>query len=393
MWRARRWRTSDEELADREDTEHRIEEFWRGFSNAEQNIAAVFTRAGNFDLAGWMQEALQGIESELMWEFGPAARGDGHRLIVTPESRRDLRPLAEEIVRRAPSISGWEFYAYRLAEDIVTARATVEERCGSPTDLTSVAVLTGADNQLDLVFRGPSGSSSDSGTTNHQAFVLAECLLGEEILDKWIGFIDAESEGEPAEGTEVSLEDLQGTVRAHIEAIRCGLPERPYREMADPCEWNLLELEPQKAPDYAEQHDLFIARTPNVDLWRAAHAENFCDERFSRHGEVFCYLKLDGSQKLEHEKFADKAEIEDALDAVLKPLQLGCTIGGGSGLRYSYIELALLDVDRAISKCRRLLAEGGVPLNSWLLFHNPDLEHQWVGIYDETPPPPANALD
>ncbi|HEY6560991.1 MAG TPA: hypothetical protein VI072_27135 [Polyangiaceae bacterium] len=393
MWRARRWRTSDEDIADKEDTERRIEEFWRGFSEVERSIRAVFTRAGNFDLAGWMQDALQGIDSELMWEFGPAAKHDGHRLIVTPESRRDLRPLAEEIVRRAPSISGWEFYAYRLAEDIVTARATVQGRCGSPTDLSSVAVVPGADNQLDLVFRGPSGSPSDSGTTTHQAFVLAECLLGEEILDKWIGFIDAEPDGDPPERTEVSLEDLQDTVRAHIEAIRRGLPERPYSEMADPCKWTLLELKPQKAPDYAEQHDLFIARTPNVDLWRAAHAANFCDERFSRHGEVFCYLKLDGSQPLEHEKFADKAEIEDALDAALKPLQLGGTIGGGSGLRYSYIELALLDIDRAISKCRRSLAEGGVPLNSWLLFHNPDLEHQWVGIYDETPPPPANAVD
>lgn len=393
MWRARRWRTSDEEIDDKEDIERRVDDFWRAFAHEASNITAVFEQHGSFDLAAWMQEGLQGIESELMWEFGPAAQGSGHRLIVTPESRRDLRPLAEEIVRRAPRLPGWEFYAYRLPEDVDTARAAVESRCGESTALSSVAILPGAGNQLDLVFHGAASAIAEDETVNHQAFVLAECLLGEEILDKWIGFIVADPNLDAPEETLTPLEDLRHEVEAHIADIRRDLPERPYRDTADGSEWSLLELKPQEASDYAEQHDLFVVRTPNVDLWRATHGPSFCDERYSRHGEVFCYLKLDGSQGLEHEKFTDKGEIEGALDAVLKPLQLGCTIGGGSGLRYSYIELALLDVDRAISKCRRLLAEGGVPLHSWLLFHNPDLEHQWVGIYDETPPPPLNVQE
>ncbi len=47
-------------------------------------------------------------------------------------------------------------------------------------------------------------------------------------------------------------------------------------------------------------------------------------------------------------KFADKSEIEDALDAVLRPQKFGCHIGGGTGLRYSYIDLALTDVNRGV---------------------------------------------
>jgi hypothetical protein len=393
MWRARRWRTSDEEIADKEGTERRIDEFWRAFVQEAQNISAVFEGNSDFDVASWMQRGLQGIESELMWEFGPASQGDGHRLVVTPETRRDLRPLAEEIIRRAPRLSGWEFYAYRLPDDVDSARAIVESRCGAATDLSSVAILPGAGNQLDLVFLGASSASADDGTVNHQAFVLAECLLGEEILDKWIGFIVADSDLAAPEETLTRLEDLREAVHAHIAGIRRELPARPYRETTDRAAWSSLELKPEQTAGFAEQHDLLVVRTTNIELWRAAHAPNFCDERFSRHGEVFCYLKLDGSQGVEHDKFANEAAIEDALDAVLQPLQLGCTIGGGSGLRYSYIELALLDVDRAISKCRRLLAESGVPLHSWLLFHNPDLEHQWVGIYDETPPPPLDMHD
>lgn len=34
--------------------------------------------------------------------------------------------------------------------------------------------------------------------------------------------------------------------------------------------------------------------------------------------------------------------MEDALDAVLREQQLGCVIGTGIGLRYSYIDFALV---------------------------------------------------
>ncbi len=48
------------------------------------------------------------------------------------------------------------------------------------------------------------------------------------------------------------------------------------------------------------------------------------------------------------------------LDEVLKPDGLGCQIGGGTGRRYSYIELALTDLDRGI----RAVGIGCVPATS-----------------------------
>src|SRR5690606_29317601 len=114
----------------------------------------------------------------------------------------------------------------------------------------------------------------------------------------------------------------------------------------------------------------------------------FFDERFSRLGDKFCYLKLDGSQGVEDERFADKGEIEDALDALLRPAGWGCQIGGGTGLRYSYIELALRDCEQALPAIRGLLAGGNVPKRSWVLFHDCEQATEWVGVYDDSPPPP-----
>jgi hypothetical protein len=138
-----------------------------------------------------------------------------------------------------------------------------------------------------------------------------------------------------------------------------------------------------------ERAILLVAKTPNLELWRAAHGPApFYDERFTRGGETFAYVKLDGSAGLDEEKFADKAEIEDALDELLLPAGLGCQIGGGTGLRYSYIDLALTDRRRALPAiCERLRA-GNVPRRSWIQFFARNLQSEWIGIYADSPPPP-----
>ncbi len=174
-----------------------------------------------------------------------------------------------------------------------------------------------------------------------------------------------------------------------IAQIRDELPADDHQRWTENAKWSLLKLEPAPAEDYPEQFDLIVATTSNLPFWRATHsAALFYDERFSRTGESFAYIKLHGSQGLDTELFADKAEIEDAVDAVLKPSGLGCQIGGGTGLRYSYIDLALTRLDDAIrAVCGRLRASN-VPRRSWIQFYNADLKNEWVGVYADSPAPP-----
>lgn len=187
----------------------------------------------------------------------------------------------------------------------------------------------------------------------------------------------------------VPLERMQETVAAVIGSVTEQLPDRPHYSWATEAEWTLWELEPKSQEDYTEQADLFVGRSPNPTMWTAAHSRGlFFSERFSRCGETFCYVKLDGSEGLDELMFDDKAEIEDALDEVLKPTELGCQIGGGTGRRYSYIDLALVDVERGIDVVRQRLQEGNVPKRSWIQFFDADLESEWIGIYDDSPPPP-----
>jgi hypothetical protein len=68
----------------------------------------------------------------------------------------------------------------------------------------------------------------------------------------------------------------------------------------------------------------------------------------------------------------------------LRPAKIGTTIGGGTGHRYSYVELALADVDAAWRKLRVLLQQGRLPVRTWLQFHDDSLASLWRGLYDDT---------
>lgn len=374
-----------------------IDAWWEAFQRKADELNSLFSRKTEWDLPGWMEQTLQRIDPRLCWEYGPAIHGNGHRLVITPEADRELRPLVNTLLDRAPQLAGWEFYPYRLPEDVEIVRMTVEARTGGDISDVVVEASIGKHHRVDLLFRSPQTFSDEDRQASDDAFVAAETLLGEEVLDKWIGPIEVGplSGGERgAQGRAMPLERLNPMVGALIDSLRDQLPSQPFYRWAETTQWTLYKLEPQQADDYPEQRDLFVAKSCQHDLWVAAHADPlFFSERFSRCGETFCYVKLDGAQGLVEERFADKSEIEDAIDDVLKLHGLGCHIGGGTGLRYSYIDLALTDLRKGVEAVRRRLQEGRVPQRSWILFFDADLAAEWVGVYDETPPPMDRQID
>lgn len=405
-----RWRFIDphnrQENAERAATVAKIESWWREFQSKTADLEAIFSQQAEWDLPVWMEEHLQGIHSHLMWEFGPAVRCDGHRLVITPETRHELKPLVDAILQRAPTLPGWEFYPNRLAEDVEAARSTVEGRTGVDISDYKVRVSRGDQQCIDLMFTSPAISDPEDQAASGAGFVAAESLLGEEILDHWIGLIEVTPPprerslksvlglGRKETAHFVPLDRLHDTVHALVDSIRDQLPRQPQYEWIDKAKWTLWELQPEEAEDYYEQQDLFVGKSANPTMWHAAHHDGiFCSRRFSRCEETFCYLKLDGSEGLDQSQFADKSEIEDAVDEVLKPAKLGCQIGGGTGLRYSYIDLALTDLERGIEAIRRRLQAGNIPKRSWIQFFDSDLAAEWVGIYDDTPAPPLEDED
>jgi hypothetical protein len=364
----------------------KIDAWWSAFGIRARDLDDLFHRRKEWDLVGWMSETLQSIDKSLCWEFGAGPNG-GHQLVITPESAKSLRPLVATILERAPKIKDWTFFAYRQPEPVEAALGTVKARTG--IDVSDMKVLVQGDdgNCIKLAYCHPR-AQQDPNAFGNAAFVATESLLGEEILDKWIGGIEIAPQGQKRKA--LPLDRLQSTVAALIAQMQEQLPAHPCVDFPDESEWACFQLESEECDDYPGKQDIFVAVSmiPNVlASWLCGRP--FYSECFSKFSETFCYLKIDGAEGLDEEKFADREAIENALNAALKQERLGCVVGGGTGRRYSYIDLALMDIPRAINEMRQVLREGNIPKRTWLLFCDCEWQDEWIGIYDDTPPPPA----
>ncbi len=123
-------------------------------------------------------EHLGAIDTALMWEFGPAIRGEGHRLVITPESRRDLRPLVRRILGLAPRLDGWEFYAYRPPEDFDMAEQTVKGRTGGSIAKTFFRAAVSEFNKVALLFSERDYVSAEDRQALNDVCVATETLPG-----------------------------------------------------------------------------------------------------------------------------------------------------------------------------------------------------------------------
>jgi hypothetical protein len=345
-WRFRVGSTREEDAA-RASVASRMDAWWSEFSRKTEDLERLFRNRAEWDLPSWMHRHLNAIHPDLCWEFGPGLHG-GHRLVITPESSKTLRPLVSELLSHAPRVDGWEFYPYRPPESYDMTLKTVDARTRGDVSRSVFLTERGNGHCVDLTFGAQVSGDADADFGHH--FVATETLLGEEVLDKWVGAIKVVPAADLPGGRPIS--ELRAEADRTITEIRESLPREPCWRFSEDAQWTLFRLEPSKdPPDYIGQSDMFVGKSLNEQLWRTTHSDiHFSSARFSRVGETFCYVKLDGREGLDQEKFADKSEIEDALDAALTSEGLGCHIGGGTG--------------------------------------DDEWSREWIGIYDDSPPPP-----
>ncbi len=251
---------------------------------------------------------------------------------------------------------------------------------------------------LELVLLDPAFVSAGDEHAQEVAERAADALFGPQLVDDWIGQIEVAplARGGPLEvvgnGNEQSLPlaELQAAVLAAIDGLLAGLPDAPHHARAGDGEWTLFELEPDSADDLAAQNDLVLATTSVPELLKAyLQGLPLYSGRFSRHGELYCYLKLDSGGRADEERLAERSALEDAIGAALVKAQAGCVVGNGLGLRYSYIDLAVADLERAAPILRECVDSAGQ--QAWLLFCDSDRAGDWLSLVDGSEPPPGLA--
>ena len=102
----------------------------------------------------------------------------------------------------------------------------------------------GNGNRIEVTFHYP-GFTNEKADLKH-FFVAAETLLGEELLDNWIGAIVVGPS--PAPGDAEPLSELRPRVEALIDQVHSGLLREPCFAASKSASWTLLKLKQRTGP-------------------------------------------------------------------------------------------------------------------------------------------------
>ncbi|HEV8246787.1 MAG TPA: hypothetical protein VGP93_13510 [Polyangiaceae bacterium] len=277
--------------------------------------------------------------------------------------------------------------------DLDAAVSQVRSRLG--VDLRNARARAGfaRGHLLDVALFVPGGRGPADEPAARQ---LVELLLGPATFRDWIGEIRCAAtprgilrvlDNQSDERT-FPLAELCPAVDAAIRGLYEGLPEKPwYWERSEP-DSVVFELEVEPALAYAAQDDVALVSTCLPEMLHCfLRGTPFASLRFSRHGELFAYLKYESARADLASAVERRDAIEQRLNQALLDARAGRVIGRGIGLAYAYLDLAISDVRASIAIAKEL-ADEHLPEQSWLLFCDSELGDEWVGLKANTQSPP-----
>jgi hypothetical protein len=355
------------------------------------------------DLTGWMGEQIGSIDPRLHWEFGQEASGQLFLAISAGDCLR-LAPMVRSVVAAAPHVAGWVFLGQRPPIQAHWAMQAARQRTGLSAIAPSVLSRLGSNNRIDMTFKMKLARDDEASAIVLSAG-LAEAILGEHLFTRWVGDIDVEPlDRGPAAESYLGLSQLRTTVTGLVQTLTNSLPEQPLYKQESPRKWPTFRYTPAPSNDYPRQDDLAIGRSIVPAVRAAAFGEGpgrgpgspFYSTSFSRSGETFCYLKIDMPGVSVEQRRKRKYEIEEPVDHELRRGGAGCVIGSSTGLRYIYLDLAVMDVKQALAVLAPVLRPMRLPERTWLLFYDTEMADEYVGLLSGSgapPPVPAGAAD
>lgn len=363
-----------------------IEAFWQRFRHVSGRRAST-----------WISE-LRGELGKVAPELGLEVRetnAEQRSLYVLPVAGTEHTPLALAFTERAPELSGWHYAVEREGVDLESGLSATRKDTGLDLSRSRVRVGVGRGHGLEVVLASEHFRAPDQDSDLDAAHQLCNQLLGDRLLNHWVSNVSTLPQPRPSPlrllGADKQLlpldvHELRPSVEAAVRGIEQGLPDQPCHANCEHADWVMFDCAAEhEGAAEGPAHDLMMACTmrPEMLKWHLQGGD-FSSRRFSRFGEQFCYLKLRSGEDIQAAA-ERRVELEEQLDRWLVPGRLGCVVGAGPGRHFQYIQLALTDLQHAITLLQRQL-ETAYPPGGWLLFCDSEWRHEWIDFGAGAPP-------
>ncbi len=377
-----------------------IDDFWQRFVELAPRVERFFKGLlPNMNVDQEIRAALGPLRHGVVADFEVGTEGE-LILVVTPELFHSRRPLTRAIVSRAPEIKGWAMRDVRwpVARVPEAVRAILDRSRADAIEIDDLVARRGAHRLVDLVAHG----EGDREFISDQAGVIFSVLLGERADQDWLGTCNGRLRESRSFTQTIALrprarpkpdlwlESFRASALSIIEGFEAERPEAPFAESPMRVEDCVtFRLRPIGGERVRRRDAMtYQSRYPALTAARLAGVR-ITGLRFSRFGEAFCGLKIERTGAHRFAEVAEIATFGTRLEDKLMAAGVGGVIGRASGIDHVYVDLALLDIDRAIAVMRRTLSDEGITGPAWLLFDEAGLEDLYHPLTAKTPATPV----
>jgi hypothetical protein len=166
-----------------------INAFWQWFSNHHSDIEARLDRSDTDDLTGQINAQVNALSPQLAWEIGPGLVAP-YMLVFPAEGDAARKAVVEKIMEAAPRLEGWEFHTSRPTRTFqpevqLPGRGLSFRTTGWHFELKPSATS----DRLELRIFDDELARVDEKTALTVVFILLDAVLGEDIVERWIGNI------------------------------------------------------------------------------------------------------------------------------------------------------------------------------------------------------------
>lgn len=335
----------------------------------------------------------------------------GTRLVELSALTSSAWPLAQLLLAQAPADIGCALSLGRGALPLSQALSELQLSHGLDLSRASLRAGFGRGHLLEITLGLPGGVGSDH--EQNAAENLVRAVVGERVFETWIGAVHAVPAPRfpslrvldvRAPRASLQVSDLFDTVAAATRGVLRGLPASPRASWLPPSsvsttverssvdadreEWTLLEIEPLADERGGRKDDLLLASTCTPELLRCYLDGSPCaSRRFSGANEQFVFVSYEDVEQTMAARVARRTVIEMALAETV--VGIGAVTGVGFGVKTSYIDLALSNLETGLVRLVAKLRELQVPPETFIQFFDSELAEEWLAIWPDSRLPEA----
>lgn len=163
------------------------EKFWDWF---EKNQETYYSEIENLEIRekifNELTKNLNKVNEDLVFEFGGIDENNVREFIISAEGIKELFPVVEKLIEKAPELKNWKFNAFRQRVSGDYVKIKYDDFEIGYSDIYYRSENDNGKLGIELNIKNYDGK----GQTKNAVFILLDSLLGEYDVATKIGWID-----------------------------------------------------------------------------------------------------------------------------------------------------------------------------------------------------------